>query len=181
MNYFVIMPDGSRYGPATADMLTQWASEGRIQPATVIEIEGSGQQIALSSVPGVILMERPSPIAPPGTPPPFASSSSRMEGFSQPPTMSPYQRGTYDAYGNPAPNSTNFIMSWVCFALSLTSCGPIAAIVGMVLASNAMKAGERGAKAPYTANMISLILGAVMVVGWLVFVAFAMSQGGGHR
>ena len=61
MNYFVIMPDGQKYGPANVDTLTQWANEGRLQPTTIVEIEGTGQQMMASSVLGIIW---PAPAAP---------------------------------------------------------------------------------------------------------------------
>ncbi|MCE9558104.1 MAG: DUF4339 domain-containing protein [Armatimonadetes bacterium] len=61
MNYFVIMPDGQKYGPANVDTLTQWANEGRLQPTTLVEIEGTGQQMMASSVLGIIW---PAPAAP---------------------------------------------------------------------------------------------------------------------
>ena len=60
MQYFVIGPDGQKFGPADINTLTQWAAEGRLTPATMLEDE-FGKQMPASELPGVF---------PPGLPPP---------------------------------------------------------------------------------------------------------------
>lgn len=51
MSYFVIGPDGKAYGPAEISMLQQWVSEGRVVATTMLQAEGSDQQVPASSVP----------------------------------------------------------------------------------------------------------------------------------
>lgn len=64
MRYFVIGPNGQKYGPADVPTLNQWSVEGRLFPQTMLEAEGSGAQVFASSVAGIQF--------PVGTPPPSA-------------------------------------------------------------------------------------------------------------
>ncbi len=50
MQYNVIGPDGSKYGPAGIDLLQQWINEERIVPSTMLEAVESGEQVAASQV-----------------------------------------------------------------------------------------------------------------------------------
>ncbi|MGI6295241.1 MAG: TM2 domain-containing protein [Armatimonadota bacterium] len=50
MSYYVIAEDGSRYGPADIQQLSQWVTEGRVSASTVLEDETTGQKVAASSV-----------------------------------------------------------------------------------------------------------------------------------
>lgn len=69
MNYFVILPDGQQFGPATVDQLTQWASENRINRDTILRDASTGAQLRASDVPGIIWTTPTVQAAPP---PPFA-------------------------------------------------------------------------------------------------------------
>lgn len=53
MNYFVIAPDGQKYGPADIEVLNQWIREGRLYPATLLEPTEGGPQVPASSVSGL--------------------------------------------------------------------------------------------------------------------------------
>ena len=53
MLYYVIGPDGSRFGPADVTMLSQWASEGRVHPGTTLQEDGTGRNIPASAIPGL--------------------------------------------------------------------------------------------------------------------------------
>jgi len=48
--YFVISPDGSRYGPADIDTLVQWAREGRIIASTILAERGTEKQLQADSI-----------------------------------------------------------------------------------------------------------------------------------
>lgn len=79
MEYYVVMPDGTKYGPATLDTLNEWAQQGRILPTTTIERASDGVQGPASMVPGLILPTSGGPAAPaPGGP--------AAPSFGQPPT-----------------------------------------------------------------------------------------------
>lgn len=46
---------GTKYGPATADVLTQWANEGRISAMTPAEDAATARRMTVSQIPGVVL------------------------------------------------------------------------------------------------------------------------------
>ncbi len=52
--YFVHTATGEKYGPASADTLSQWASEGRIPPGTQVEDAKTGTRMPVVNVPGFI-------------------------------------------------------------------------------------------------------------------------------
>lgn len=53
MRYFVIAPDGNRYGPADVQTLSSWAQQNRLQPNSMLQDETSGQRVIASAVPGI--------------------------------------------------------------------------------------------------------------------------------
>jgi hypothetical protein len=53
MRYFVISPDGQRFGPADLDTLNQWSREGRIGPPTLLQAETGGATFAASLLDGL--------------------------------------------------------------------------------------------------------------------------------
>ncbi|HVT10669.1 MAG TPA: hypothetical protein VHE55_00250 [Fimbriimonadaceae bacterium] len=61
--YYVITPDGKRFGPTDFQTLCQWAGEGRITPGMMVEDTLSRQTMTASSVPGLF---------PPGAQPQYA-------------------------------------------------------------------------------------------------------------
>ena len=65
MQYFVIGPDGAKFGPADVTQLAQWAIQGRINAFTILEDTSTGERIAAANVPGIF-----PPSAPPYTSPP---------------------------------------------------------------------------------------------------------------
>lgn len=165
MGYFVIMPDGGRYGPVSADMLAQWTREGWIHPATLIEAEGSNQHIPLSNVPGIILSDRGS-AEPTGTPPPFATGHQPMRWSTGPQSTTPYGRGDYDAFGNPKRISALVITTWACLGITFLRVWPLNSLVGVVVGMLALARGDRSAKTPLILNAVLLVC---FVLGiWLV-------------
>ena len=79
MPYYVIGPDGQKYGPAEPQQLQAWAAEGRITQQTFIEDATSGDRVPAAALP---YLTRPTPIGtvspPPATPvfpPPMAAGA----------------------------------------------------------------------------------------------------------
>lgn len=103
MEYYVVMPDGSKYGPATLDILNEWAQQGRILPTTIIERASDGTQGPASLLPGLILPSAGAPSGPaPGQPAPPsygqpASPQAPVYGAAAP-TSSPGKGGMYSGY-----------------------------------------------------------------------------------
>lgn len=50
--YKIIGADGNEYGPVTAEQLRQWIAEGRVNPQTKVQIEGSAEWNTLAELPG---------------------------------------------------------------------------------------------------------------------------------
>lgn len=51
MTYFVVGPDGQRYGPSSTDTLNAWIVEGRLQAESTLEEEGTRRQLRAGAVP----------------------------------------------------------------------------------------------------------------------------------
>lgn len=80
VRYFVIGSDGSKYGPADAATLTQWAAENRLTPTSELENESTGQRMMASAVSAIVF-----PMAAAGAGSPLASSFESPSGsFSSP-------------------------------------------------------------------------------------------------
>ncbi len=54
MQLYVVMPDGQRYGPVTAEVLRNWAAERRVLPDTWIENAQTGERVLARQIPGLM-------------------------------------------------------------------------------------------------------------------------------
>jgi len=69
IQYNLRMPDGSIYGPATLDVLTQWAAEGRVTADTLVAPVGSTQWQRADTIPPLQrALANPSSAVPPAAP-----------------------------------------------------------------------------------------------------------------
>lgn len=95
MQYFVIAPDGQKYGPADVPTLNSWITEGRLLPDTQLQDTATGAVMAAAMVPGLQfpMAPGPAPQAPmaPQSPDPMAGATPGFDvpGPSQP--QQPYQ------------------------------------------------------------------------------------------
>lgn len=97
MEYYVVMPDGSKFGPASIETLNEWAQQGRILPTTMIERASDGVQGPASLLPGLIL---PSGA---GTPP--AATGPSQPAAPQAPVYGQQPSAPQaPVYGTPAPS-----------------------------------------------------------------------------
>ena len=144
MRFFVLTQDGQRYGPADIPTLNQWIVEGRIPANQWLEQEGTGQRLIASAVPGLFFLP--------------AAESSVPVGFSQAPGY--YNRGPIygQTYGGQFGGSSELSMAWVLGVIGLL-CFPPTAIVGIIMANRARKAGHPSATAAIIFNWIVLGLG----------------------
>jgi hypothetical protein len=150
LRYFVIAPDGNKYGPADVATLQTWLAEGRLSLDTWLEAEGTGGRVQARAV--------LQPIgAQPGTYPP--------PGFSQPPGPgSPYPRSdTTQVGGN---GNTQLVIGWVCAVLSLFCCPLGFGIAAIILGVVAKGKGHPKAQILVVCAVIMMILG--MVIGFVV-------------
>ncbi|MBL8087110.1 MAG: hypothetical protein JNM85_03450 [Chthonomonas sp.] len=70
MQYFVVLPDGQKFGPADAQTLSAWAAEGRLSRDSMVEDASTGQRIQAGSVSDIVwpmtAPPEPTPMTPPG-------------------------------------------------------------------------------------------------------------------
>jgi len=64
VRFFVIAPDGGRFGPADIPTLNHWIAEGRLLPSQVLEDEANGARLSANLIPGLVFNLR-APDAPP--------------------------------------------------------------------------------------------------------------------
>jgi len=146
MNYFVILPDGSRFGPADLALLNTWAREGRLIPASVLEEEGTGRRLPSHELVGLVFptsgmsappwgAQGPGPQPGPPGPGPAATPWSQPPGpvqqpgplqgpFAGPgqpqgPGPSPLQGYYRSPYG--PQSSSNLTTAWILGAVSIVS------------------------------------------------------------
>jgi hypothetical protein len=119
LRYFVIAPDGSKFGPADPLTLRQWMAEGRVAPDTWLEEEGTGRRVQARNVLG---FEAPAQLPPSGHHQPRAEFASRADS-----------------------GSADFWLSIVCSVLGILCCG-LFIIGGFTYARRAMAKGNPGGK-----------------------------------
>src|SRR5687767_841182 len=117
MTYYVVGPDGNRYGPADVATLNQWAMEGRLTQETWVEEVQTGQRVLATVVPGIRL----------GPPP-------------QPDPTDVYGRFRPHGFSIPDNGSKDVTYAFVWGAAGLLCCA-IFAVIGIVFA---LKAKEKG-------------------------------------
>jgi hypothetical protein len=64
MRYFVLAPDGERYGPADIPTLNEWAASNRLFGSSKLVEEMSGALVTASSVQGLVFGPAPSAAGP---------------------------------------------------------------------------------------------------------------------
>lgn len=187
MEYFVIGPDGRKYGPASVDTLNAWAREGRLLPNSELEDSVSGTRLSASSVPGLIFgVAQPGPAPQPGPEPqqpygqaqgPYAQQQPQnpygpqQGNWSAPPGSSPYPRQGAPMYAADAQG--DITKSFVFGAIGLICCPIVFSVIGIVFALKAKEKGHPTAQAALIFCIVTLVLGAV--VGAIIGLGNAMS------
>jgi Domain of unknown function (DUF4190) len=106
-------------------------------------------------------------------PPPYPGSGyPPPPGYSQYPNANPY---AYDPYSPPRPPGTNgkAIGSLVTSLVGVLFCG-LPSIVGMILGVMAMRETKQTGQEGYGLALAGVIVGAIAVVGWLLYVVFVV-------
>jgi hypothetical protein len=147
--YYVVLPDGQRYGPANVQLLNTWVMEGRVSPDTVVEDVLTGQRGLAGHIPGVGFghSQAPAP-APQQFPLPPASGPGRTpyHGSYQQPYIDPLPLDYYDR-ARPATGGYT-IASFAATAIAPCACssplGIALAGLGLVLAIAGRTRSEKG-------------------------------------
>jgi hypothetical protein len=148
--WFVIAPDGKKYGPADLPTLQRWVDEGRVTPQTMIEEEIGGRRFFANTLPGLT----------------FRHGVPGANPWAQPPGASPYPRAGYYAPQTTIPGSGDLTAAWVLVALGfLCGCAPLC-FVAIYFADKARKVGNPGGQAAF---IVSVILSVLVGIGTLVY------------
>lgn len=136
MQFHVVLPDGSRFGPATMDTLNQWIAEGRVLPGTTLENTRTGQLLLAKDLPGLMWN------APTQTPYP-PQNSPYTQPYGAPSQPSPYNPSQYPSQGTT--KDADNLATW-SFVLSIAGlvcgcCVPIA-LVALSLGYTARSRGS---------------------------------------
>ncbi len=110
--YFVIGPDGNKYGPADPATLTQWAAENRLSPTSMLEEAATGVQIEAQRVSGIIF-----PVSAGASQSPLKETGfGANEGFGGGTVQSNYPRP--DLYGGALPEEIRRKFNWGAFLMN---------------------------------------------------------------
>ncbi len=142
MTYYVVAPDGQKYGPGDVVMLNQWAQQGRVQPTTVLEDASTGARFAASQVPG--MMFAPEPI---------------NGGYSAPPSYQQYPRQGYGVADN---GDGDYQKALIFGIIGFLCCPVIFSSIGIYFGSLAQRKGHPKGQAIMTFCIISLVVGIIL-------------------
>ena len=146
MRYFVIAPDGSKFGPADIATLRAWATQGRIAPDTVLEEEASRQRVPARMVAGITFPEIPAGMAP--APYVRQPKTEYTKGFDD---------GSHDVW-----------WSYICSLMTMICCC-VFCIGGFVYANRAIAKGNPRGRG---ARLFAFIMCAVWIVTTLITIPF---------
>lgn len=149
--YYVLWPDGQKFGPADVSTLQRWAVENRIGPATLLESAANGHHIRAADHPdlrSVLPVPYSGPAAGPGP------SVYGNPGFNPPP-------GGFIP-SNPAAGTAEVTTAWVLGALGLFCCGTYAAVGGIICGVIAHSKRQPNAMAAIIFNIVVLVLSVVI-------------------
>jgi hypothetical protein len=141
MEYFVISPDGQKYGPASVTTLNQWIQEGRLAPQTLLQDATTGAQIVARALPALSFIPQP-PLAPPDANPYSMPSPAHNPNF--------YPRSTPTWSPQFGVSPGQITSAWVCTVLSpvcIAVCyiGLAAALFGLITGGQLVKGRNKAA------------------------------------
>lgn len=160
-SYFVIGPDGSKYGPADVPTLSSWATENRLTSATEVEDAATGVRMTAAQIPGIVFPQA------------TATSSSIYGGtVSNPTSTAGYTGAANPAYasyprdgGNSGDNGAGLITaSFICSGLGLICCPCLFSVAGIILGVMGKNKGNDKGQLAIILGVASLVLGIVLGV-----------------
>jgi len=170
VKYYVVLPDGQRFGPADISLLNQWAAEGRILPQTMLEEEGSMTRMPASSVPGLAL----------ATANPYGVPSATQPGGPQ--QFGGYYRGPQTDVGQ-----SDVTLAWVLGAISMAlcvfaNCIPFLGLgLGIAAVVFANRAIQKGNPSGQSARIFAWVALGLQILGtglWLLLMVVSFSGSG---
>ena len=171
--YFVVLPDGQKFGPADINLLNQWVAEGRVLANTMLEEAQSGRRYPASSLPGLQVATMPAP-----------------GSFPQPTTMNPpqtyanYQRGPGIPVAVGDFGQNDLTLAYVFASIGLAMClgtgicggcglvGIVFPILGLVYANKAQQKGNPSAQGARVLSWVALSLQIAALILGLMLIGF---------
>lgn len=169
MRYFVITPDGNRYGPVDLPGLQEWCRQGRILPDSPLQNELTGMVQPARDIIGAPFFPAPT-MMPPSAPYPPGINQTGYPGMPAE-YPRPNMPGAFPGFDSGAQDVRT---AWTMFAVGLICC-QVFSVYGFIVASRAERKGHPGARGAKWANGILLIL---MVIG-ILFYAVGISVASG--
>lgn len=142
MQYFVIAPDGQKYGPADVMTLNQWVQQNRVTPTTMLEDAATGAQIPASQVPGLV----------------FTAPPSNQNPYNAAPGYPQYPRDGFSGDNGDG----DVKKAWIFGTLGLLCCPLIFSSAGIYFASQGISKGHPQAKNAQIYCIVTLIAGFVV-------------------
>jgi hypothetical protein len=154
VQYFVVAPDGTSYGPADLPTLQQWANEGRVLADSQLRSVATGQTVLASNLPGLVVGSG------------IQSTAPGPYGYGP---SGPYGQGSgyYPRPGLMDDGSKEFTTGLVMGILSLVCCGILGlvfGIIGVVYSKRALQKGHRQATTALILSYVGIGLGIVVSV-----------------
>jgi hypothetical protein len=169
--YWVIWPDGQRFGPADAATLTSWAAENRINRDTDLEVNGTGERIKAGDVPDILFPAAApqSSVVQPTQPGPTTTAQPENP-YANPTAAQPQANQTFNPYQNPYPrggapmdDGGNMTKVWLYSIFSIICCGPL--VIGSFIHAGRLKQmGHPNAKTAMTVSIVALVLVLIFLV-----------------
>ena len=142
MAYYVVAPDGQKYGPGDVVILNQWAQQGRVLPSTILEDASTGARVPASQVPGMIFAAEPN-----------------SGGFSAPPNYQQYPRQGYGIADN---GDGDYQKALVFGIIGLLCCPVVFSSIGIYYASLAQRKGHPRGQSIMIFCIATLVIGFVL-------------------
>lgn len=171
VRYYVVWPNGQRFGPADLPTLTQWAQERRIDANTTLIEE---QSLRTFRAGDLIPMPGPSPQSPYGSSSPAAGPHAPYGSPGTPgydPLRQTYHPIPPQTFQDPPLRGTNgdLMISYVLSCLSVPclcggTVGVFLAIGGLVMASVAKKKRQPGAQGAQALAIVLIVINVVIAI-----------------
>lgn len=168
MQYYVIGPDGAKYGPGDVPTLKQWAADNRLTPQTILEDVATGQRVAAYQVQGIFEPQPQTVTAapPPGTMGPAPGPEQHL--YQNAPNMAP--PGYYPRQDTGDGGKTLITVSWICSAVGILCCPIVLCLAGIICAIIAATQGSKKFVAPLVFGIFAMVAGfalSLMSQSWL--------------
>ena len=165
MQFYVIGPDGAKYGPGDVPTLRAWAADNRLGPQTILEDVSTGQRVTANQVQGIFDVQTATAGAQPGTMGPVMNPEQHI--YQNPPNMAP---GYYPRQQVGDGGKTLITISWICSAVGLLCCPIVLCLAGIICAIVAASQGSKKWVAPLIFGIFMLVAGVAISVlsqNWL--------------